>query len=151
MRAFDKGARMNRIASWLFLLLAAGTGTAAPEPPERSPIATLLDAQAEAWTRGDLDAFCSVYAEDATFVTPTGMTQGRQGVLDRYRAKYKDKAGMGALTLTVVETRELGADAASVVARWKLAWPDKPEASGLTLIVFVKSKAGWRIVQDASM
>ena len=148
MRAFDKGARMNRIAASLLLLFATGLS---PEPPVRTAIATLLGTQAEAWTRGDLDAFCSVYADDATFVTPTGMTQGRQGVLDRYRAKYKDKAGMGALTLTVVETRELGAEAASVVARWKLAWPDKPEASGLTLIVFVKSKAGWRIVQDASM
>jgi uncharacterized protein (TIGR02246 family) len=115
-------------------------------------IASLLRTQAEAWTRGDLDAFCSVYAEDATFVTPKGETHGRQAVLDRYRAKYKDKAGMGTLALEVLEVRELAAGGvASAVARWTLTWPDKPKAEGLTLLVFWKTKEGWRIVQDASM
>jgi len=32
-----------------------------------------------------------------------------------------------------------------------LTWPDKPKAQGLTLLVLRKSKAGWRILQDASM
>jgi beta-aspartyl-peptidase (threonine type) len=119
---------------------------------ERAEIASLLRAQAEAWTRGELDAFCSVYADDATFISPSGMTQGRQAVLDRYRAKYKDKVGMGTLTLTVLETRSLSSRAAvSAIARWTLTWPDKPTAEGLTLLVFMKTRAGWRIVQDASM
>jgi uncharacterized protein (TIGR02246 family) len=119
---------------------------------EPAEIASLLRAQAEAWTRGALDAFCSVYADDATFISPSGMTQGRQAVLDRYRAKYKDKAGMGTLTLTVLETRSLSSRAAvSAIARWTLTWPDKPAAEGLTLLVFLKTRAGWRIVQDASM
>jgi uncharacterized protein (TIGR02246 family) len=125
---------------------------AAAPVPVRSEIETLLHGQADAWSRGDLDAFCAVYAEDATFVAPSGLTQGRQAVLDRYRAKYKDHAGMGRLTLEILETRSLGSpDAASAVARWTLTWPDKPEASGLTLLVFTKTKAGWRILQDASM
>ena len=127
------------------LLMAAAPATPADE------LAKLLNDQAAAWTRGDLTAFCSVYAEDATFLAPSGLTKSRQAVVDRYRAKYVDKTGMGTLTLAVDEVRALSADAASVVARWKLTWPDKPEASGLTLLVFKKTREGWRIVQDASM
>ncbi len=107
--------------------------------------------QAAAWTRGDLDAFCAVYADDATFVSPSGLTKGRQAVLDRYRAKYVDKAGMGTLTLEIVEVRAGGASHASVIARWTLTWPDKPKAEGLTLLVLWKTGDAWRIVQDASM
>jgi uncharacterized protein (TIGR02246 family) len=117
----------------------------------RENIVNLLHKQAEAWTRGDLEAFCSVYADDAVFISPTGMTKGRDSVLARYRKKYVDKAGMGALTLDVEEIRMLSDANASVVARWTLTWPDKPKATGLTLIVLSKAQGRWRIVQDASM
>ena len=135
------------------LVLAACTlhAVAASPPTPREELAKLLDDQAAAWSRGDLDAFCSVYAEDATFISPSGMTNGRQAVLERYRKKYVDKTGMGSLSLAIQETRSLDAGSASVVARWILTWPDKPKAEGLTLLVFQKTKAGWRILQDASM
>jgi uncharacterized protein (TIGR02246 family) len=134
-----------------FISAAIVTGLLAAPASARPEIKALLDTQAAAWSRGDLDAFCAVYADDASFVTPTGMTSTRQAVLERYRAKYRDKAGMGTLRLDVVEVRELAPNATSVIARWTLTWPDKPEISGLTLIVFKKTAAGWRIVQDASM
>lgn len=119
--------------------------------PLREELAALLHVQAAAWSRGDLDAFCGVYAEDATFVSPSGLTKGRQAVLDRYRKKYVDKAGMGALRLDIDEVRTASASSASVVARWTLTWPDRPLAEGLTLLVLWKTPDGWRIVQDASM
>ena len=137
--------------SLLAAMLASGLAMAAPPAAPAQELAKLLNDQAAAWTRGDLTAFCSVYAEDATFLAPSGLTKSRQAVLDRYRAKYVDKNGMGTLALAIEEVRDLSADAASVVARWKLTWPDKPEASGLTLLVFRKTREGWRIVQDASM
>lgn len=118
--------------------------------PDRE-IRTLLADQAAAWTRGDLDSFCAVYADDATFLSPSGLTEGRQAVLDRYRKKYVDKAGMGSLTLEITQVRAASAMNASVVARWTLTWPDKPKAEGLTLLVLWKTQSGWRIVQDASM
>jgi uncharacterized protein (TIGR02246 family) len=117
----------------------------------RENIANLLHKQAEAWTRGDLEAFCSVYADDAVFISTSGMTKGRDSVLARYRKKYVDKSGMGALTLDVEEIRMLSDANASVVARWTLTWPDKPKAEGLTLLVLRKVQGRWLIVQDASM
>ena len=132
----------------------------------RRSIETLLAEQAGAWSRGDLEAFVSVYADDATFLAPSGMVRGRQAVLERYRAKYPDGAAMGALTLEVLELRPAwGMEAsvlgdaepgdvhgASVVARWTLRFPEREPASGLTLIVFHRAAGGrWLIVQDASM
>jgi hypothetical protein len=61
---------------------------------------------------------------------------------------------MGTLTLEILEVRPGGesvASVATVVARWTLAYPDKAAVSGLTLLVFHRLPAGWRIVQDASM
>lgn len=136
---------------WTLLACAFGAYAVSPPPPPREEISALLRVQAAAWTRGDLDAFCAVYADDATFVSPSGLTNGRQAVLDRYRAKYVDKAGMGTLTLEIVEVRAGGAAHASVIARWTLTWPDKPKAEGLTLLVLWKTGDAWRIVQDASM
>lgn len=125
----------------------------------------LLDESAAQWNAGDLDAFCAGYAEDALFVSPNGVTRGRQAVLDRYKQKYIDKKGMGTLAFDVVEIRiSAGMEAsvlgsarpalpqtASVAARWTLTWPDKT-STGHTLLV-LRSRGGgkWEIVQDASM
>jgi len=135
------------ILAWLLAACACGAGVAPPDVE----IATLLHDQSAAWTRGDLEAFCAVYADDATFISPSGLTKGRQAVLDRYRKKYVDKAGMGSLSLDIQEVRTVEATSASVVARWTLTWPDKAKAEGLTLLVLRKTPDGWRIVQDASM
>jgi uncharacterized protein (TIGR02246 family) len=134
----------------------------APPPPDpaadarrqveiRKAVKAVLDRQVQAWNRGDLEGFVSVYAEDAAFVSPTGLTRGRQAVLERYRKRYPDKVAMGTLSLEVVETRLADLHGASVVARWTLAYPDKPAASGLTLLVLHPRGDNWMIVQDASM
>jgi len=125
--------------------------------PTRERIEILLDDQTAAWNRGDLEVFCSAYADDALFLTPTGSTRGRQAVLERYRRKYPDTRAMGNLAIEPLEVREapgggeLEATMVSVAARWTLTYPDKPAASGLTLIVFERRGERWVIVQDASM
>lgn len=113
-------------------------------------VLSLLDTQAAAWTRGDLDAFCSIYADDAVFVSPSGVTKGRAEVLARYKKKYPTPADMGALTLEPLDVRA-GTDEVSVAARWTLRYPQKPAATGHTVVVFRRLANGWRIVHDASM
>jgi uncharacterized protein (TIGR02246 family) len=131
----------------------------------REQVAKLLETQSAAWTRGDLEAFCSVYADDAAFVSPSGLTRGRQQVLERYRRRYPGRDAMGTLTLDLLELRtawgtevSLLGDAVpsrvqsvSVVARWTLKRPGQDDASGLTLIVLRPRAGSWEIVQDASM
>jgi peptidoglycan/xylan/chitin deacetylase (PgdA/CDA1 family) len=129
-------------------------------------VAALLAQQSAAWNRADLAGFCSIYADDAAYLGASGIVHGRPAILERYLKRYGgDHAGMGTLSLEVLETRLaagpeetlLGSafpgevQGLSVVARWRLAYPDKPELSGLTLIVFRPHGESWQIVQDASM
>jgi len=131
----------------------------------RDVLPRLLDGQSAAWNRGDLDAFCSVYADDALFLSPSGSVRGRDAILDRYRNRYPDRAAMGTLRLEVDEIRPIwgmevtpAGDAvpgaihgATAAARWTLRYADRPEASGRTLLVFRRDGDTWLIVQDASM
>jgi peptidoglycan/xylan/chitin deacetylase (PgdA/CDA1 family) len=134
-----------------------------------------LELQMAAWNRGDLLGFCAHYAEDAAFVSPTGVSRGRDDVLRRYKARYKDRSAMGELSLEPVELRlfegierSLMGDArpaaihgVSLVARWTLRFPDRPgvePATGMTLLVLRPRRLSalgegseWEIVQDASM
>ena len=131
----------------------------------RADLEALLREQSDAWNRGDLEAFCSVYADDATFSSPSGLTRGREAVLERYRKRYPDSAAMGRLTLDIdvfepvwgMEV-DMAGDAvpgsihgASIAARWTLAYTDRPAATGRTLLVLHQTRSGWVIVQDASM
>ncbi|MEM6785987.1 MAG: nuclear transport factor 2 family protein [Myxococcota bacterium] len=115
-----------------------------------------------AWNRADLVAFVASYAEDAVYVSPSGITRGRAQVLARYVAKYGDRPDtMGTLSIDVLDVRPDQAPdgtliGAGVVGRWQLTWRDRtpPEdtAQGHTLIVYrVDAEGRWRIVHDASM
>lgn len=167
--------RMSRTAATSYLLglaLFAAAGCAQPEgtlleleEAAVEEVAALIDAQARAWSEGDIEGFVHVYAEGCTFLSPDGVTVGRQEVLDRYLQSYPDAEAMGALTLEIIEARPAVQQAdglwgtvrtrqiagVSVAARWTLTYPDRPARSGLTLIVFRPAAAGgWEIVQDAS-
>lgn len=127
--------------------------------------AAALETQAAAWNAGDFEAFCAVYGEDATYVSSTGLTRGRDAILARYRERFPDREAMGNLSFEVLEARpaagveftKLGdaapsrAHGVSVVARWRLTYDDREPAEGVTLIVLRRRGQGWEIVQDASM
>ena len=135
------------------------------EAQAREETVALLGSQAEAWNAGDLEEFCTVYADDAAYVSSTGVTRGREAILARYRQRYPDRAAMGTLSFEIVEARPasgveitLLGDAApgrvhgvSIVARWRLTYADREPAEGLTLVVFRRRGEGWEMVQDASM
>lgn len=131
----------------------------------REQVEKLLVDQSAAWTRGDIDAFCSVYADDTLFVAPTGVTQGRQAVVERYKKRYPTTDDMGALTLTIQQIAPIDGleismldDAVpsdihgvTVVARWELKRPAKEDLSGSTLLVLQRRAGKWWITRDASM
>lgn len=132
------------------LALVVSVFVAATPPSAAEQVKALTLKQAEAWNRGDLQAFTVVYAKDAVFLSPSGVTQGREQVLARYKKRYPDKKAMGTLSFEFLDARE-SAEMVTLAARWKLSYPDKPAASGLTLLVFKKRGDTWEMVQDASM
>ncbi len=127
-------------------MLARAEGTSALHDELRA----LLARQAAQWSAGDLEGFCSHYADDAIFVSPSGRTDGRQAVHDRYQKKYVDKSGMGALSLQVLHVVADG-KAASIMMKWRLAFDNKPQAEGYSLIGLERRGDAWKIAHDASM
>jgi uncharacterized protein (TIGR02246 family) len=162
--------RSHRLPSALLAaglaLLPAGAWAAhggALHPDAKQAVAAVLEIQAQAWNRGDLLAFVSVYKEDTLFVSPTGLTRGRTAVLERYRDRYPDRAAMGRLAFEIEDLRvftgppdcggKTAVTSAAVVGRWQLTYPEgeREDASGLTLLVLEPHPGGWQIVHDASM
>src|SRR6185369_3502288 len=65
-------------------------------------IRAVLDAQAAAWNRGDVEAYMGGYdrSPKTEFVGGGDITRGWQQVLDRYKQKYDSREKMGTLTFT---------------------------------------------------
>ena len=146
---------MSRFIAFLIILLST-----IPIGAETSPDATLrsvLKTQIESWNAGDIEAFCQPYAEDALFLSPSGLTRGREEVLARYRARYlaKNAPGMGQLELKIMEIQWFEnhgqAVGATVVGSWHLRFEDGSQADGFTAIGFELRDELWQIVVDASM
>jgi uncharacterized protein (TIGR02246 family) len=144
---------MNRL---LFLsvgaLMASSTlaslACAAEASAERE-VRAVLDAQAQAWNRGDIDGYMNGYARgDATqFISGDTLTRGWQTVRDRYASRYDTREKMGTLAFSEVAVRMLAADAALATGRWELARAaDKPH--GRFTLVLRRLPQGWRIVHD---
>jgi uncharacterized protein (TIGR02246 family) len=112
-------------------------------------IRAVIDAQCDAWNRGDIAGFMEGYArsDDTVFVSGDSVTHGWQTVLDRYQKSYNSREKMGTLTFSDMETRIIGNDAAVVLGRWHLKRAaDEPH--GRFSLIFRLTKQGWRIVHD---
>ena len=77
-------------------------------------IRAVIQAQQQAWNRGDIEAFMNGYwrSEQTLFVSGEEVTRGWSTVNERYKAKYSDREKMGTLTFSDLEIRFLAEDAA---------------------------------------
>jgi ketosteroid isomerase-like protein len=112
-------------------------------------IRAIIQAQQEAWNRGDIDGFMNGYARSKStiFVSEDTVTRGWQTVCDRYKKKYSDRAKMGTLKFSNLEITPLGADSAVALGRWELKRA-KDQPHGRFTLIFRKTADGWRIVHD---
>jgi uncharacterized protein (TIGR02246 family) len=112
-------------------------------------VRAVLDAQAAAWNRGDIEAYMDGYARsaDTVFVSGDRVTRGWQPVFERYKKAYDTREKMGVLTFSDIDVTVLSKDAAIVLGRWHLQ-RSKDEPHGRFTLVFRKTKAGWKIVHD---
>jgi ketosteroid isomerase-like protein len=94
-----------------------------------------LNAQQEAWNRGDIRGFMDGYrnAQETTFVSGTNLKRGHREVLEGYLKNYP--AGrQGKLQFHIVEIRPVAADAAYVLGRYELAG-DRLQTGFFTLVL----------------
>jgi ketosteroid isomerase-like protein len=145
---------LSRSVLVLVLLATVFPGTSnrflvASVPSDEAQIRSLLQAQTDAWNRGDIDAFVGGYwkSDKTAFVGANGITRGWQSVLDRYRKDYPDRKAMGQLTFSALEIHVVCPDAAFAIGQYQLEREsDKP--SGIFTLNFQKFPEGWRIIVD---
>jgi ketosteroid isomerase-like protein len=130
---------------------SAGSQTATNESKAEAAIRAVIEAQAAAWNRGDLEGYMDGYdrSPNTEFVGGDTIDRGWQTVLDRYKKKYDSREKMGLLTFSDLEITILSKDAALVLGRWRLKRASD-EPHGTFSLIFRKTKAGWRIVHDHS-
>jgi uncharacterized protein (TIGR02246 family) len=112
-------------------------------------IRAVIQAQQEAWNRGDIDGFMNGYAhsDSTTFVSDDQVTRGWKTVRDRYKLKYPSRAKMGKLRFSDLEIKALGNDAAVVLGRWTLKRVTDNQ-HGYFSLVLQRTADGWRIIHD---
>lgn len=85
---------------------------------DQATVTAVLDSLADAWARGDADAYGAHFTEDATYVTFVGTRyQGRQDIADSHRALFAKFLGGTRLAHEVLDVRFLGPDAAVLTSR----------------------------------
>lgn len=110
---------------------------------------SLLNDQADAWNRGDIDSFMKGYwkSPDTVFVGSGGVQRGWDAVLARYKKSYPDRSAMGHLTFSELEITPLGPDAAVILGHWQLL-REKDSPGGVFTLVARRLPEGWRIIHD---
>ena len=151
---FRLGLKLTLLTLAVSTLCCISVSVVAQPPTRRAPAAAIravLDAQRDAWNRGDIEGYMDGYdrSEKTEFVGGNSISRGWQTVLDRYKKKYDSREKMGTLTFTEVEITLLSKDAALVLGRWRLK-RTSDEPNGTFTLLFRKTKAGWRIVHDHS-
>lgn len=141
----------------LFCSSLTASGRDDPQPNSKHDrkaeiaIRAVMDAQREAWNRGDIEGYMDGYdrSPKTEFVGGDTITRGWQTVLERYKRNYDSREKMGVLTFSDLEFTFLSKDAALVLGRWRLKRAND-EPHGTFTLLFRKTKAGWKIVHDHS-
>ena len=120
-----------------------------PNPKTERAIRAVIEAQRDAWNRGDIAGYMDGYARsaDTVFISGDNITYGWETVLQRYKKGYDTREKMGVLTFSELAFNQLSKDAVAVTGRWHLQRTgDEPH--GRFTLIFRHTRAGWRIVHD---
>ena len=140
------------LAALFLLLLTTATAQKNSNAPAEAAIRAVLDAQTEAWNKGNLEDFMKGYwrSPKLTFYSAGNKRAGYDAVLERYRKTYQAEGKeMGQVSFTDVEVELLGNKAAVVRGRWGLTMSDGKKMGGLYTLIFRHfKKEGWKIIHD---
>jgi ketosteroid isomerase-like protein len=140
-----------RVSLIFFLLLPNLIMAQAPSTntKQEAAIRAVLEAQKEAWNKGDIDGYMDGYdrSENTVFVSGDSVSRGWQTVHDRYKKGYDTREKMGTLSFSDLEITLLGKNSAVVLGSWRLQRASD-EPHGRFTLVFRLTKNGWRIIHD---
>jgi uncharacterized protein (TIGR02246 family) len=136
-------------ATLLVLMMPPPTKSQSASDKSIAAIRSVIEAQRDAWNRGDIEGYMNGYdrSDNTVFVSGDSVTRGWKTVLERYKKTYDTREKMGQLTFSDLEITKLTNDNAVVIGRWLLKRAaDEPH--GRFTLIFKKTKQGWRIIHD---
>jgi ketosteroid isomerase-like protein len=118
---------------------------------ELQSIQHVMDAQQNAWNRGDIDGFMQGYwsNDSMRFIGKRGITFGWQATLDNYKKSYPDNEAMGRLQFTNLSMELTGDSSAYVIGKWEL-FRTADTLAGHYSLLWKKHAGQWIIVADHS-
>ncbi len=137
--------------SVLLLVAVAPALAGAGEANSKKGVIAVLNMQADAWNRGDLDAFMTGYLKspDTSYTSGGEEFWGYESLRKKYAHSYgTNHDTMGKLTFTDLRIVEVGKEGALCVGHWHLERKESPLIEGIFSLVFVKTTSGWKIVHD---
>jgi uncharacterized protein (TIGR02246 family) len=153
---------MQKIALALFLVFVSTVAIAQQnaaesqnsEAQEVAAIRAVLDAQVQAWNRGDLEGYMAAgywKSPELTFIGGATEIRGYDAALERYRKAYQAPGKeMGQLDFPEMRVVMLGPEAALATGKFHLKMKDGREPSGRFTVILRKFPEGWRIIHDHS-
>ena len=147
---------IGSVAGFAVLLLAAWWhgGVSAQEPKNKPgaverDLTALLEAQRDAWNRGNIEEFLVPYwnSDKLTFSSGGEVRRGFASTRARYLKTYPDRKAMGQLEFSDLETTLLGTDAVMVLGNWKLTREAGPLGGNFTLVLR-RIDGEWKILHD---
>lgn len=114
-------------------------------------ILEVMNAQVEAWNRGDIKGFMQGYekSDSLQFITAKGIKYGYDSVLNSYLRSYDSRDKMGKLSFTELRVKQLDQafQTAHVTGKWNILSEKSP--SGHFSLIFRRNSEGeWKIVID---
>ena len=142
-------ASLIAVAAFVVLGYQRRVPKSAKEDKDVTAVRAVLESQAAAWNRGDIEGYMEGYAKEdsTTFVSGDNIMRGWQAVLERYKARYDTRAKMGTLTFSELEIKPLSEYYIMASGRWQLT-RDADTPHGRFTLIFRRTGAGWRIVHD---
>ena len=139
---------MKRILSGILLFIAIET---IAQSKDEMAIRRLLDDQATAWNRGNIEDFMNGYWKNDSlmFVGKNGITYGWNNTLNIYKKNYPDTTAMGKLSFNIIALKQLSFQYFHVTGKWLLQ-RSIGDLSGYFTLTFKKTDDGWVIISDHS-
>ena len=121
--------------------------TSDPHADARTDVIRLLDDLAEAWNRGDAEAYGDLFTEEASYVTYVGTHyRGRADIVASHRALFETFLKGTRLSYELVELHRYGTDTAVVVTRGENAKGTPKRLTKVQSYTLVREDDGeWRV------
>src|SRR5262245_43946389 len=127
--------KINSVAI-IFALLLSTAAAQSKDEKTMTAIRAVIDAQRDAWNRGDIEGYMEGYdrSENTVFVSGDTVNRGWQTVLNRYKKAYDSRDKMGVLNFSDLEISPLSSNTAVVLGRWHLQRANDEPHGRFTLI-----------------